>query len=107
MPKTEFDHDRRNDPKELARQTRGTPEVERLLRQFVTDGEKGNTPEYKRGWARNFGRATEEHSGDRIVGSVTAKDLDKKFCSDPTCWCNRRDDEGILGHVGAARKGEE
>ena len=36
------------DPKEVARKERNSPEVQRLLRQFVTDGPKGNSPDYKK-----------------------------------------------------------
>ncbi len=35
------------DPKEAARLERKSPEVEKLLRQFVTDGPKGNSKKFK------------------------------------------------------------
>lgn len=44
------------DPKEVAKKEARSPEVQRLLRQFVNnDGPKGNTPEYK----ENLGKALE------------------------------------------------
>lgn len=35
------------DPKEAARIEAKSPQVQKLLRQFMTDGPKGNTPTYK------------------------------------------------------------
>ncbi len=35
------------DPKEVARKEAKTPEVQRMLRQFMTDGPKGNSKSYK------------------------------------------------------------
>ena len=94
-----MDHDRRNDPKELARQIRNTRETEGLLRQFLSvDGPKGATSDYKRGWNRNFGRATGQHSGDLpktpdCMGCAKCECL----CDDASCWCHRPDDEGLTG----------
>jgi hypothetical protein len=49
------------DPKEVARKERNTPEVARLLRQFTgTDGPKGNSRAYQEGWERIFGEQEEE-----------------------------------------------
>lgn len=70
------------DPKEEARKSRKTPEVERLLRQFSNvDGPKGATAEYKKGWARAFGKKTGEHAGKPQAGAET--------CEDGHCWCRR------------------
>jgi hypothetical protein len=78
--------DKNNDPKVLANQIRNTREAEAGLRQFLsTDGPKGNNSDYKRGWARNFGRKTNEHSGTPIDDSF--------LCTDTTCWCYRKEDE--------------
>lgn len=44
------------DPKIVARDERKRPEVEKLLRQFIGDGAKGNTPAYKRGHEFAFGK---------------------------------------------------
>lgn len=70
------------DPKQIAKDERKRPEVERLLRQFLTDGTKGNSPEFQRGWCRNFGRATGEHSGRPSDGFLG-------LCDDEHCWCGR------------------
>jgi hypothetical protein len=49
------------DPKEVARKERNTPEVSRLLRQFTDlDGPKGNSRAYQEGWERIFGEQEEE-----------------------------------------------
>ena len=77
------------DPKEEARKERNLPGVERLLRQFITDGPKGNSPEYKKNWARNFGRRTGEHSG-QFGGE---DDFGVIRCDDEYCWCKRESDE--------------
>lgn len=80
------------DPKEEARKERNLPGVERLLRQFITDGPKGNSPEYKKNWARNFGRRTGEHSG--IVRCDEDEcDCIRDECDDEYCWCKRESDE--------------
>jgi hypothetical protein len=48
------------DPKEVARKERDTPEVSRLLRQFTNlDGPKGSSRAYKEGWERIFGKKEE------------------------------------------------
>ena len=79
------DLDKRNDPKELARVIRKTPETEKHLRQFLNvDGPKGNSTEFKKGWARMFGEPTGEHSGDRVRD---AEGVMAKQCTDETCWC--------------------
>lgn len=52
------------DPKEVAKKERKTPQVERLLRQFLkTDGPKGATNAYKEGWERIFGNKCQACDG--------------------------------------------
>lgn len=41
---------------------RYNPEVERGLRQFITDGPKGATESYKRGWEFNFSFTDEQRN---------------------------------------------
>ena len=95
--------DKNDDPKALASSIRNTRQVEGLLRQFLsTDGPKGATSDYKRGWARNFGRATGQHSGslstsaDGLPECVGCKVCDCT-CDDAGCWCHRPDDSGLTG----------
>ena len=73
------------DPKDVAKRERGTPQVEQLLRQFSgIDGPKGVTPEYRRNWARVFGRKTNEHSGTISPGTWPPG----CGCDDRLCWCH-------------------
>lgn len=91
--------DKNDDPKALAKSIRNTRETEGLLRQFLSvDGPKGATDDYKRGWARNFGRATGQHSGalPEKPGCVGCKACDCT-CDDAGCWCHRPDDSGLTG----------
>lgn len=66
------------DPKIVARNERRTPEVEKMLRQFVGDGPKGNTDAYRVWWCRTFGAKSQEH-GDGSHGA--------EKCRDDLCWC--------------------
>lgn len=71
-----------DDPKEVARQERQKPGVEKLLRQFLSaDGPKGASAAYRIGWLRAFGRRTGEHSGEL--------DGEGSICNDGDCWCWR------------------
>lgn len=48
------------DPKEVARKERQTPEVEKLLKQFLqTDGPKGNSRAFRSNWERTFEKCGE------------------------------------------------
>lgn len=74
------------DAKEAARLERKTPQVERLLKQFIGDGERANTAEYKKTWVRCFGKRTGEHSGNR---ATYPKDPWAAVCDDTYCWCRQ------------------
>lgn len=52
------------DPKEVARIERKTPQVEKLLRQFLqVDGPKGNSAAFQEGWDRTFANKCIECDG--------------------------------------------
>lgn len=76
------------DAKEAARLERKTPQVERLLKQFIGDGERANTAEYKKTWVRCFGRRTGEHAGTLAEGWDWGGDPFEK-CDDTYCWCRQ------------------
>lgn len=63
--------------KDEAAAERKMPGVEKLLRQFMHTQPHDRTA-YRIGWARTFGRKTQEH-GDLSIG--------EKVCSDEHCWC--------------------
>jgi hypothetical protein len=93
-----------SEDKAKATRMRNTQEVERLLRQFQSDGPKGNSSEFQRSWCRTFGRKTEEHSGEvaeyrpahhgqRPWGAATIE----SGGFDPECQiCKKFVDDGLL-----------
>lgn len=64
------------DPRDVAKRERNSPEVERLLRQFLnTDGAKGNTETYRDAYARIFEKEC-THLGTRTFS------CDRWWCDD-------------------------
>lgn len=106
-----------SEDKAKAARARNTREAEQCLRQFLTDGPKGNSNEFQRSWCRTFGRKTGEHSGEVAEyrpahhdepnpGFVAKCLVCMKFaadglltpegkparCDDPTCWCHSKEE---------------
>lgn len=108
-----------SEDKAKAARARNTREAEQCLRQFLTDGPKGNSSEFQRSWCRTFGRKTGEHSGEIAEYRPAhhrgfsiddcfdpACSLCQKFvadglltpagkparCDDPTCWCHSKEE---------------
>lgn len=59
------------DPKAAAKKERNTPQVERMLRQFLSvDGPKGNTAQYKAQYEQIFGNKCLDCDGFGEVGGL-------------------------------------
>ncbi len=72
------------DPKEVARKEAKTPEVQRLLRQFLTiDGPKGNSKTYKENLEKAMYAKCLDCDGFGTIGTVVKYVRTEEKC--PTC----------------------
>jgi hypothetical protein len=95
------------DPKQVAKQERQRPEVERMLRQFLnTDGPKGNKDAYREGWERIFGEKKEAEPFLCVNCGVEHPSEDESLacdCSD-TGLVEEKDDQPGVGEEWEADK---
>lgn len=73
-----------DDPKEVARQERNSPECQRLLRQFVnTDGPKGTTRAYRNNFDTIFRKTCQLCGTVRKSSETVEYEPDKYRCAEP------------------------